>query len=124
MANNYRHRFDFDIGYLVKSPCRGCIDRYLFPDCMNSCILLDKIRSVLGQQRFLLAILFVRGVLCDLSGIPRRKLESHLRPRYPAFPSPAISATPLLRTHSRSSVFRTSSQPPLSSVPCPPPWGV
>ena len=50
MANNYRHRFDFDIGYLVKSPCRGCIDRYLFPDCMDSCIALDKIRSVLANS--------------------------------------------------------------------------
>jgi hypothetical protein len=50
MANKYRHRFDFDIGYLVKSPCRECIDRYLFPDCMESCISLDKIRTVLANS--------------------------------------------------------------------------
>ena len=50
MANKYRHRFDFDIGYLVKSPCRECIDRYLFPDCMNNCIALDKIRTVLANS--------------------------------------------------------------------------
>ena len=50
MANKYRHRFDFDIGYLVKSPCRECIDRYLFPDCMDSCIALDKIRTVLANS--------------------------------------------------------------------------
>ena len=50
MPNNYRHRFDFDIGYLVKSPCRECIDRYLFPDCMNNCMALDKIRTVLANS--------------------------------------------------------------------------
>ena len=50
MANNYRHRFDFDIGYLIKSPCRECLDRYLFPNCMDSCLLLDKIRSVLANS--------------------------------------------------------------------------
>ncbi|WP_419655375.1 hypothetical protein Dvar_44560 [Desulfosarcina variabilis str. Montpellier] len=47
MANNYRHRFDFDIGYLVKSPCRECVDRYLFPDCMDTCIPLDRIHTAL-----------------------------------------------------------------------------
>ena len=50
MANNYRHRFDFDIGYLVKSPCRECIDRYLFPDCIDTCMSLDKIRTVLATS--------------------------------------------------------------------------
>jgi hypothetical protein len=50
MAINYRHRFDFDIGYLVKSPCRQCVDRYLFPDCMENCISLDKIRTVLANS--------------------------------------------------------------------------
>jgi len=50
MANNYRHRFDFDIGYLVKSPCRECTDRFLFPDCMDDCLPLDKIRTVLANS--------------------------------------------------------------------------
>jgi hypothetical protein len=50
MANNYRHRFDFDIGYLVKSPCRECADRYRFPDCMDGCLSLDKIRTVLANS--------------------------------------------------------------------------
>jgi hypothetical protein len=50
MANKYIHRFDFDIGYLVKSPCRECIDRYLFPDCMHSCLPLDRIRAVLANS--------------------------------------------------------------------------
>jgi hypothetical protein len=49
MGNRYKHRFDFDIGYLVKSPCRECSDRYLFPNCMDDCISLDKIRTVLAN---------------------------------------------------------------------------
>ncbi|BBO73600.1 hypothetical protein DSCW_10170 [Desulfosarcina widdelii] len=50
MANNYRHRFDFDIGYLVKSPCRECTNRHHFPGCMNGCAPLDKIHSVLANS--------------------------------------------------------------------------
>ena len=50
MANKYRHRFDFEIGYLVKSPCRECLDRDLFPNCMDACLPLDKIRTVLANS--------------------------------------------------------------------------
>lgn len=50
MANNYRHRFDFDIGHLVKSPCRECIDRHRFPDCMETCLPLDRIHTVLANS--------------------------------------------------------------------------
>ena len=63
MGNRYRHRFDFDIGYLVKSPCRECTDRYLFPDCMNACLSLEKIRTVLAN-----------GVSCSRS---YSSVESH-----------------------------------------------
>jgi hypothetical protein len=50
MANNYRHRFDFDIGYLVKSPCRECLDRHRFPGCMDGCVPLEKIHTVLANS--------------------------------------------------------------------------
>ncbi|BBO87366.1 hypothetical protein [Desulfosarcina ovata] len=50
MTNKYRHRFDFDIGYLVKSPCRECLDRDLFPNCMDTCMPLDRIRTVLANS--------------------------------------------------------------------------
>jgi len=50
MGNQFRHRFDFDIGYLVKSPCRECPDRYLFPNCMDECLPLDKIRTALANS--------------------------------------------------------------------------
>ncbi|WP_157067406.1 hypothetical protein [Desulfosarcina cetonica] len=50
MANKYRHRFDFDIGYLVKSPCRECLDRDLFPGCMDACLPLDRIHTALTNS--------------------------------------------------------------------------
>jgi len=50
MTNHYRHRFDFDIGYLVESPCKGCVDRHHFPGCMDGCIPLDKIHTVLANS--------------------------------------------------------------------------
>ncbi|PID40932.1 MAG: hypothetical protein CR984_00680 [Proteobacteria bacterium] len=50
MTNKYTHRFDFDIGYLIKSPCRECTDHYLFPGCMDSCLSLDRVRTVLANS--------------------------------------------------------------------------
>jgi len=41
----YKHRFDFEIGYLVKSPCRRCETRRRFPKCMDECKILDKIQD-------------------------------------------------------------------------------
>ncbi len=44
-----RRRFDFDIGYLVKSPCRECRDRLLLPKCADGCGLLDRIQTRLSR---------------------------------------------------------------------------
>ena len=41
--------FDFDIGYLVKSPCRDCMTNNL-PDCIQGCDILDKIQTVLADS--------------------------------------------------------------------------
>ena len=46
---NYRHRFDFEIGSLVKSPCRGCPTRHRFPRCMDDCQVLDGIHTLLAN---------------------------------------------------------------------------
>jgi len=43
----YKHKFDFEIGYLVKSPCRDCEKRTEFPKCISKCVILDKIQTVL-----------------------------------------------------------------------------
>lgn len=43
----YKHQFDFEVGYLVKSPCKGCEKRPLFPKCSEKCDMLDRIQTVL-----------------------------------------------------------------------------
>jgi hypothetical protein len=42
-------RFDFEIGHLVKSPCKACCDRPLLPECANGCSLLDRIQTRLAR---------------------------------------------------------------------------
>lgn len=44
-----RRFFDFEIGYLVKSPCRGCGRRVDFPGCMDECAVLDRVQTHLAQ---------------------------------------------------------------------------
>jgi hypothetical protein len=46
---NLNYRFDFEIGYLTKSPCRECEERKDFPDCINDCKKLDKIHNILCE---------------------------------------------------------------------------
>jgi hypothetical protein len=45
----YNYKFDFEIGYLIKSPCEGCDVRKNFPDCIDECNDLDKIHSALAE---------------------------------------------------------------------------
>ncbi len=40
-------KFDYEIGYLVKSPCRDCGSYASFPECMDRCTLLDRVQSAL-----------------------------------------------------------------------------
>ena len=44
------HNFDFNIGHLVKSPCKACPTRENFPGCMEDCKLLDQIQTVLSDS--------------------------------------------------------------------------
>ena len=44
-----RDKFDFEIGYLVKSPCKECINRDNLPKCSNECSLLDRIQVILSR---------------------------------------------------------------------------
>jgi len=46
---NFKFKYDFEIGYLVKSPCKKCILKNTFPKCANHCDLLDKIHTVLSE---------------------------------------------------------------------------
>ncbi len=44
------HYFDFDIGYLVKSPCKDCATRNDLPNCIQGCEILDQIQTVLADS--------------------------------------------------------------------------
>ena len=46
----FKYRFDFEVGYLVKSPCRGCDQRPLFPQCIQTCRILDDIHTVMAES--------------------------------------------------------------------------
>lgn len=41
--------FDFEIGYLVKSPCRECPERERFPACAQDCKILDRVQRALAR---------------------------------------------------------------------------
>jgi len=43
-------RFDFDVGHLIKSPCKDCRDRLRFPACAGDCNLLDRVQRQLAQS--------------------------------------------------------------------------
>jgi len=44
------HNFDFNIGHLVKSPCKDCSTRENFPGCIEECAVLDQIQTVLSDS--------------------------------------------------------------------------
>ena len=43
-------KFDFEVGYLVKSPCRNCQTRDKFPGCMDSCGVIGAIQTALSNS--------------------------------------------------------------------------
>lgn len=43
----FQHRYDFEVGYLVKSPCRECENRPNLPECAETCPILDAIHEIL-----------------------------------------------------------------------------
>jgi len=44
-----RDRFDFEIGYLTKSPCINCDNKKERPKCHTNCQILDKIQTTLAR---------------------------------------------------------------------------
>lgn len=44
-----RYRFDFEVGYLIKSPCRECRDGNRLPGCADDCVVLEKIQTLLAE---------------------------------------------------------------------------
>ena len=51
MMTIFNYKFDFDVGYLVKSPCKECDQRFLFPECIEECDILDNIQTILAEVR-------------------------------------------------------------------------
>lgn len=41
---------DYEVGHLVKSPCRDCATRHRFPGCTSTCNILDRIQTHLAQS--------------------------------------------------------------------------
>lgn len=42
-------RFDFEVGHLKKSPCKGCFHHFQFPVCLDECAILDRIQTKLSR---------------------------------------------------------------------------
>jgi hypothetical protein len=45
----FKRKFDFEIGHLIKSPCKDCFTRHQFPRCIQACAILDSIQTHLAQ---------------------------------------------------------------------------
>ena len=45
----FKYKYDFEIGYLVKSPCKKCALKNTLPKCAPKCSLLDKIHTILSE---------------------------------------------------------------------------
>ena len=44
-----RDRFDFEIGYLTRSPCLDCPNKARLPNCHQNCVILDRIQTLLAR---------------------------------------------------------------------------
>lgn len=50
LKKGFKFRFDFDIGFLVKSPCRNCRNDMNLPECADKCTVLEKIQTILSES--------------------------------------------------------------------------
>jgi hypothetical protein len=50
IRRNLQYRFDFEIGYLKKSPCKECEERDDFPKCIDTCRIIDQIHDILTES--------------------------------------------------------------------------
>ena len=44
-----RDVFDFEIGYLTKSPCIKCENKSCRPKCHKDCLILDRLQTLLAR---------------------------------------------------------------------------
>lgn len=48
-ASGYKFQYDFEVGYLVRSPCKKCAHQAELPLCADNCGILDGIHTVLSR---------------------------------------------------------------------------
>jgi len=46
---SFQYQFDFEIGYLIQSPCKTCDRKDTLPECAPTCSILDQIQAMLVQ---------------------------------------------------------------------------
>jgi hypothetical protein len=46
---SYTCKFDFDVGYLVRSPCRACAELDRLPACSQTCTQLEHVQTLLAD---------------------------------------------------------------------------
>ncbi len=44
---NFKNKFDFEVGYLRKSPCKTCNKKHESPRCFENCLVIDQIQTFL-----------------------------------------------------------------------------
>ena len=47
---SYTCKFDFEVGYLVRSPCRVCEQINKLPTCSRSCSQLARVQTLLADS--------------------------------------------------------------------------
>ena len=47
---SYTCKFDVEVGYLVRSPCRACAEVSRLPACSRSCAELDRVQTLLADS--------------------------------------------------------------------------
>ncbi len=47
---SYNCKFDFEVGYLVCSPCRACAEIGNLPACTRACTQLGRVQSLLADS--------------------------------------------------------------------------
>lgn len=47
---SYTCKFDFEVGYLVRSPCRACEQIEKLPACSRACSHLERVQSILADS--------------------------------------------------------------------------
>lgn len=47
---SYTCKFDFDVGYLVRSPCRACDEFGRLPACSQTCARLERVQTLLADS--------------------------------------------------------------------------